>query len=173
MKRNGTNLPKSCIVKIDGRMPCRLANEDMAYRKYRFGRYGTTTFVSPEFREFLKHNKGVLNAAINVASKNLNRLVEGKCYVDKKIGVSIQKICAELNEGGRNEAVLCVKTRGHSFFVKINAGKVYPQGAIEETHALDNFLKKHGNKWQGYTVKLIKPHLISEKVLISDFYYVG
>ncbi|MCX6804129.1 MAG: hypothetical protein NTY48_06215, partial [Candidatus Diapherotrites archaeon] len=118
-------------------------------------------------------NKNILSYTRSLIEHNLAKLKAGKKIYDKKRRIGIQNLCPWRNEGGRNQALFRIATKGLVFFAKLNSGPMDPRQAMKETLQLEKLIKKSGYKAGNLNVRLIKPHLITHNLFVSDFYALG
>jgi hypothetical protein len=176
-------MPKICAINKAGepstcgiRPTRKMQTKKIAYRKLIFGVAGfekQPVYLSKEFTTFLRKNPGVLTLVRDIMTKKQIVLDAGNKVYDKAHQIGIQLICCQRNVGSRNEGTYRVTIRGQVFFVKRNLGTMDPRRAIEETLVIRDIIKKHKQKIGHITLGMIRPHLVSAKLYVSDFFALG
>ena len=173
-------IQKKCLVQTLGNtVPCglkrtkKLQTGNTQYKKFRLGVAQQPIFASREFVNLLKQNSGLLRYVGDIMTKKMSVIETGKRIYDKKAKVGIQLICCKRNRGNRNEGIYRVAARGFTFFVKRNLGTMDTRRAMEETKGLEAILKEHKHKIGTLNLGMIRPHLVTNQLFVSDFYGLG
>ena len=128
---------------------------------------------SPEFKQFVKENKGVLSDVYKLLSKEQNFEALGKGEKFRGKGFVVQKAATGGYKGCLNIVTAKVETGGKEFFVKVC---IMPQAkkVLEAFEIVDEYLKSKGNKLGKFNAKVLKPHLLYQNAkyifLVTDFY---
>jgi len=136
---------------------------------------------STEFKKFASENKQALLKAFRLLQKNKMWLTDLKTKIKRIVFDSTNKIeICEATTGGYTGSARTfkVKIKEKEFFVKSmhlhNAYKKerneYYTERTRQIKKLETYLAKNNYSINGFKIKLIKPHLLYKKFLVTDFF---
>ncbi len=138
-------------------------------RTFRFLTY------SPEAKEFVRKNSGVLLEAHRLINENLLELLRGEPVSNKEKTITIKKAATGSSKGERKFFSAKVTVKENYFFLKI-VNQAVAREIMEASDRMEKLLQKTNYKINGITVRQIKPHIVYENwmqkmtFVVTDFF---
>ncbi|MCX6801429.1 MAG: hypothetical protein NTZ73_04545 [Candidatus Diapherotrites archaeon] len=133
---------------------------------------------SPEMKDFVRKNKGILIPTYRLIEKNKKRLEKGEIISDRKRGIKIQHGATGTDLGSMHEMLLKVTAGNKEFFVK-----TYPPGMDVERTAnaylqMEGVLESINHRIGKINIRTIKPNVIygrggGSMYFVTDFFNKG
>jgi len=134
-----------------------------------------------EFKQTMRENRGQFTAIRKMIDENYSGFLNGKKAVDAKKGITISPARTGSHKGNKNLITLKVETPGKNYFVKEEISN--PAVLLKKYKRAERFIRLLGGEYNGFKIKLIKPHIIYGKrtdpkglfrtMIATDFFEEG
>ena len=133
---------------------------------------------SPEFKEFIKKNRGTFTYARKLMIQNLGKIIKGETIESNGIRMRQEQTGEDYHPGRPRRLSIRATTKGYDFFIRWSVGTSEHLFSLTAHNRAQKALEQIGHKFKGYNVQLIKPHFLyraetkKEPIIIkvTDFY---
>lgn len=137
-------------------------------------------YVSPDFKQFLGRNKGVLTPVFKRIIESYAHLSEGKRVVMPPSPTLPEAVVIEKRHTGSYAGVplglnLRISFGAKRFFARLRPMDPYFEKRVEAVKVMYNYLRSINNRVGSFHIKVIPPHLAAQykkgSIWVTDFFY--